>query len=317
MKEKIAVIGGSYFIGKSIVEYLLKNNFEVYVINRGTRKMQEEVKQISCDRNDCSSMKKALDEYTFDYIIDVSGLNAYQANNLIKSINTTRLKKFVFISSSAVYDVEHLSIPYQEEYPLAYNQYWKEYGCDKIEAEHVYLNFFHKKEISCIILRPPYVYGEHNYAQRESFIFHQLEQHRPIFISKNNPMIQFIYTKDLSMIVLEILKSNFPTTILNVGNKEGITVKQWIEACMKVCNITTNIIEIDYHYYHLSIRDFFCFHDYNNVLDISKIHQLIEYKETPFHKGLTNSYQWYLEHKDTIVFKQEVDDTIQYLLTLI
>ena len=37
MAEKVLVLGGSYFVGKKIVEYLAEKEYEVTVLNRGTK----------------------------------------------------------------------------------------------------------------------------------------------------------------------------------------------------------------------------------------------------------------------------------------
>lgn len=49
--KKVLVMGGSYFIGKKIVE-VLKNNYEVTVLNRGTKEEISGINHIKCDRND-------------------------------------------------------------------------------------------------------------------------------------------------------------------------------------------------------------------------------------------------------------------------
>ena len=35
-KKRVLVMGGSYFIGRRVVEVLVENNYEVYTLNRGT-----------------------------------------------------------------------------------------------------------------------------------------------------------------------------------------------------------------------------------------------------------------------------------------
>ncbi len=67
--------------------------------------------------------------------------------------------------------------------------------------------FFSKTNCDLIILRPLYVYGEYNYAQRESFIFEHLENNRLIIIpNKGELRLQFIYSTDLANIIVKLLK---------------------------------------------------------------------------------------------------------------
>jgi len=163
--EKVLVMGGTYFIGKRIVEFLLKSNYDVYILNRGTREVNDSrIHQITCDRNNIEKMNMVLKEYTFDNVIDVSGLDEDQAKVLCDSLKMDNIKKFVFLSSSAVYDIDNLKIPFKESDTLCENKYWTNYGKSKIEAEKFYINYFADIGIKLIILRPPYVYGENNYA---------------------------------------------------------------------------------------------------------------------------------------------------------
>ena len=69
-------------------------------------------------------------------------------------MNKENLKQFVFISSSAVYDVDNFSIPYSEETPMKENKYWTSYGTNKIEAENFLKEKFEDLQLNLIILRP-------------------------------------------------------------------------------------------------------------------------------------------------------------------
>lgn len=221
-------------------------------------------------------------------------------------MNKSNLKKFFFISSSAVYDIESLVPPYKESDNLAENKYWTLYGKDKIEAEAFYSQIFSDTDTELIIIRPPYVYGENNYAQRENFIFAHICKGKPIILPVSNPRLQFIYTTDLANIILKLMNINLPgLSIFNVGNKKEVTAKQWVEACAKVIQKQVDIIMYDYMADGRFVRDFFPFYDYNNVLDVTKINQIYD-METDFETGLRYSFEWYQENQDDIVFKENI-----------
>lgn len=313
MSQRVLVVGGSYFIGKKIVDILMIQGYDVTVLNRGTR-ILDNVKQITCDRNNKEGMVQCLKNKIYDYIVDVSGLNKEQAGIICKAIDMSDLKKFIFLSSSAVYDIDHLQTPFREEDIRSENRYWTLYGKDKIEAEDYYATFFRDTKVKLIILRPPYVYGENNYAQRESFIFEHIEKNLPILIPKSNPVLQFIYTTDLANIVDVLLKKEEKSlSIYNVGNREPVSSNDWIHACEKVAGRQTNVIYYDYQEDRRQVRDFFPFHDYNNILDVTKIHAVID-QETPFHKGLKAAYKWYIKEREHIVFKKNVSDNERRIL---
>lgn len=308
MTKQVLVMGGSYFIGKKIVDVLLDNNYMVYILNRGTRENSDErIINLKCDRNDTEQMKIILSKYTFDIVIDVSALNELQVEILYNSLNKEELEKFVFISSSAVYDVKNLSIPYSEEDLLNENKYWTSYGTNKIKAEDFLIEKFQNLQTDLVILRPPYVYGENNYAQRESLIFDHICNDKPIIIPDDGgTYLQFIYATDLANVILKLLNTNLDTiSIFNVGNKKPITIKEWIECCSKVVGKQAKIVEYDYNKYNRSERDFFPFFNYDNVLDVSKINEIYN-METDFKIGLKNAFKWYYDNVDSIYFKENI-----------
>lgn len=306
--QKILIMGGSYFIGKAIAERLSRNA-EITLLNRGSQPAPRSMNQLVCDRNDAQQMKEVLRGHYFDYIVDVCGLNASQADILVDSLeNRSSLKMLVFISSSAVYDAENLHIPFRESDNLAANKYWTEYGTDKIAAENAYRTAFADTSVKTVFLRPPYVYGENNYAQRESFIFDHLVNNRPVIIPKSNPMLQFIYARDLADTIAEIIgkcDSMPQNSVYNVGNSAGVSSREWVEACGQAAGIAPQIIEYDYEADGRHIRDFFPFFDYDNVLDVSAVKAIYPY-ETPFVEGLRNAFEWFRQNRDSIQFKPHV-----------
>jgi len=315
MAEKVLVLGGSYFVGKKIVEYLAEQDYEVTVLNRGTKPVSiKNVTLLCCNRNDAKGMKEVLSGKAFDYVIDVSWQDVSWVKNLCDALDFASVKKLVFISSSAVYDVEHLSLPFKEDDTLAENKYWTFYGKGKIDAEKYYSDALQDKSANLVIVRPPYIYGEYNYAQRESLIFRQLVENKPVVIPKSNPKLQFIYTEDLAAIIDCLLKTDTGNEyICNVGNCKAVTSKEWVEACAMAAGKKADIMEIDYAELGKNVREFYPFFDYDNVLDVSKINQIIS-KETEFEEGLKKSYAWFIDNRENIVFKENVDKTLYEII---
>lgn len=316
MNQKVLIMGGSYFIGKKIAEILSKE-FDVTTLNRGTKPKSENVETIVCDRNDQEAMKNALADKYFDYVVDVSGTNAEQSKVLCESLDLSKIKSFVFISSSAVYDVEHLNIPFNENDSLAENVYWTDYGTNKIEAESYLVKTLNKVGTNLFILRPPYVYGENNYAQRESFIFEHLLTNKPIIVPNNGETkLQFIYSGDLANIIKTLLLSDLQgTNIYNVGNKKPVTVNEWIQSCADVLGKKANVVCFDYKANNYSVRDFFPFFDYDNVLDVSEINKLYS-QEISFTDGLKLAFEQFLRDRENIVFKPFVTKNEENILKL-
>ncbi|HAN20102.1 MAG: hypothetical protein A2Y15_05410 [Clostridiales bacterium GWF2_36_10] len=312
-KSSILILGGSYFIGRKIAEVFEEYGYSVSILNRGTKPLTSlNIEQITCDRNDTECMKKALNDRRFDCVVDVSFKDSSWVENLCDTLDFETVKSFVFISTSAVYDIENLKIPFKENDKLAENKYWTSYGLEKINAEKYYTDYFASMNTRLIILRPPYIYGENNYAKRESLIFKHICESNPIIIPKTNPKLQFIYTDDLAKIINHLFKNNASGTF-NVGNKKSMTARDWVNACAKVVDKKVKIIECDYKSLNRNVRDFFPFFDYDNVLDVRKINSIFN-EETPIETGLSNAYKWFLDNKSQIAFKENIEKNICEIL---
>lgn len=315
---RVLVMGGSYFIGKKIVDILLINGYDVTILNRGSRKNENsKINQIISDRNDADRMKEILTYESFDYVVDL-GLDKKSLEILCEALDTKNLKKFIFISSSAVYDLDNLEIPFKETDKICENSIWTSYGKNKIEAENYLKSYFEDTNTSVIALRPPYVYGENNYAQRESFIFDHILMDKAVILPGNgDTKIQFIYTTDLANIIVACMeKETDKFMALNVGNKQSITMKEWVLKCSKMVGNPVEIVYFDYKKYNKKERDFFPFYDYSNVLDVTEVNKLYNH-ETDFTHGLLVSYKWYLKNKNKINFKENIKENEKNILKML
>ena len=65
----ILITGGTIFVSKYVAKYFQSNNYEVYVLNSGTKEQIKNIKLICADRN---NLKGHLKQYSFDAIINLS-----------------------------------------------------------------------------------------------------------------------------------------------------------------------------------------------------------------------------------------------------
>ena len=133
-------------------------------------------------------------------------------------------------------------------------------------------------------------------------------------IPASNPKLQFIYTEDLAAVVECLFKSETgKVSVFNVGNRNAVTSREWVETCAKVAGKKPEILEADYAELGKNVRDFYPFFDYDNVLEVSKINEMIR-QETPFEEGLKKAFAWFLENRESIVFKENVDKNLYEMI---
>ena len=291
--KRILVTGGTVFVSKYVSKYFQSNNYEVYVLNRGTKDQIENVKFIRADR---SNLGDYLKEYFFDAIIDVCGYNQKDVKNILDSVGG--FKDYIFISSSAVYPETNIK-PFSENQSIGLNKIWGKYGMGKVEAEKYLLS----RVPNAYILRPPYLYGPMQNVYREPFVFECALKNRKFYIPKEGKMkLQFFHVNDLCKIIEKILEMHPEDHIFNVGNKEVVDINTFVELCYKVVGAP---LEKVYVTDHQNQRNYFSFYDYEYILDVSRQNKLLPEQKDLF-EGLKESYEWYKNNSHEVIKKDYI-----------
>ncbi|MDE6625198.1 MAG: NAD-dependent epimerase/dehydratase family protein [Lachnospiraceae bacterium] len=284
--KKILVTGGTVFVSRYIAEYYLAKGDDVYVLNRNTREQSKGVKLIQADRHNA---REALRNLHFDVVIDT----AYTSNDVETLLDALEsYEEYILISSSAVYP-EYGQQPFKEDTPLAVNQYWGKYGTDKIEAEAVLM----KRNPNAYILRPPYLYGPMNNVYREAFVFDCALNGRKFYLPKDGEMkLQFFHIGDLCRFIDILLAAKPSCHIFNVGNKETVSIRDWVELGYSVTGRQAEFVNI---YDDIEQREYFSFYDYEYCLDVSKQYELMQGVK-PLRDGLNEAFVWYQNNSDKV-----------------
>lgn len=278
--KRILVTGGTVFVSKYVAKYFQSNNYEVYVLNRGSKQQIENINLICADRN---NLKDCLKDFSFDAIIDVCAYNQQDIKNLLDAVG--EFKDYIFISSSAVYPETNIQ-PFSENQSIGVNKIWGKYGTDKVEAEEYLIS----KVPNAYILRPPYLYGPMQNVYREPFVFECALKSRKFYIPNDGKMkLQFFHVDDLCKVIEKILDKHPTNHIFNVGNSESIDINRFVELCYKVVGTP---LEKVYITNHSNQRDYFSFHDYEYSLDVTKQSELLG-EEKDLFEGLKESYEWF------------------------
>ena len=291
--KRFLITGGTVFVSRYIAEYYVSKGYDVYVLNRNTREQSKGVKLIQADRH---HLGNALRNTHFDVVIDT----AYTGNDIALLLDALDgYEDYIFISSSAVYP-EYSPQPIKEEAPLAINKFWGEYGTRKIDAEAVLL----KRNPNAYILRPPYLYGPMNNVYREAFVFDCAMKNRTFYLPQNGDMkLQFFHVRDLCNLMELIMNEKPEDHILNVGNVETVSIKDWVTKCYSCLGKKPEFVNV---YDDIEQRNFFSFYNYEYYLDVQRQNKI--YTETIFlDKGLKESAEWYLANETEVNKKPYFD----------
>lgn len=285
--KTILITGGTTFVSKYVAEHFVSKGDKVYVINRNSRSQVEGVTLINCER---TQLTNELKNIHFDAVLDITAYTEEHVSTLLNALNS--FDDYIFISSSAVYP-ETNPQPFTEEQKCGENSVWGAYGINKLKAE----KFLSEKLPNAYILRPPYFYGVYENLYREPFVFDCALENRKFYLPKNGNMkLQFFNVLDLCKFI-EILLQNHPENrIFNLGNKDIVSVKEWVTLCYEVAGKKPEFVYVEEN---INQRDYFCFYDYEYILDTSKQYELMN-ETTPLRDGLKEEFEWYKTHRNEV-----------------
>ncbi|MFX0199579.1 MAG: NAD-dependent epimerase/dehydratase family protein [Candidatus Hodarchaeota archaeon] len=236
---KILVCGSSGFIGKHLVKLLAEHGHKVMGLD--LNRPCDESGLIDFHQGDIrirSDVKRTIGG--IDYVINlaakhhdfgISKEEYYETNEagsrcLLECLAESRVRKYIFLSSVAVYgncrgEIDETTIPA----PIGH------YGASKLAAEKLARKW--QEEVpsrEVLIIRPPVVFGEGNTANMYSLI-RQIDKGRFFYFGSNNVKKSVCYIKNLidaTSFCLEHLKPGVLT--FNYVDKPDLAVKQVVDA---------------------------------------------------------------------------------------
>ena len=298
---KILITGGTTFVSQYAAEFFVSKGNAVTVINRGSRPQVNGAAHINCDRmqlGDCLRGKH------FDLILDITAYTEEHVKTMLDS--GVGFDDYIFISSSAVYP-ETNPQPFTEEQPCGYNSVWGEYGMNKLKAEQ----YLQARVPHAYILRPPYFYGIYENLYREAFPFDCAMQGRAFYLPQEGRMkLQFFNVSDLCRFV-EILIAKHPAHhVFNVGNREAVSVREWVALCYKAAGKPVEFVSVGKR---IPQREYFCFYDYEYVLDVSRQNELMP-DTVPLEQGLKEEFAWYRNNLNSVYHRKSYMEYIDHNL---
>ena len=152
---KIGIVGGTGNISQPIVRLLLEQGHEVVLFNRGqTAKVPDGARVILGDRHNHEDFERKMQAEKFDAAIDMI---CFTAEDAVSSVRAFRgVGWFLQTSTTCTYGIQYDYLPVDETHPLRPNT---EYGRNKVAADHVYLEAYHREKFPVVIIKPSTTYG--------------------------------------------------------------------------------------------------------------------------------------------------------------
>ena len=267
MKITSLVTGGAGFIGSHVVDYLIKMNQKVVVLDDLSGGFIENVNSkaifIKGDICDSTLVNKVFSEYKFSYVYHLAAYAAeglshfirnfnYQ-NNLIGSINlinasvNNNVKCFVFSSSIAVYGNNELPLN-EKQHPFPEDPY----GIAKYAVEMDLKNAKEMFGMDYIIFRPHNVYGSRqNIADKYRnvvgiFMNQVLNDEKLTIFGDGLQLRAFTHVNDVAPYIANCVnvESAYDNTF-NIGSDKVINVKELAEIVLELMDSSESISYLD------------------------------------------------------------------------
>jgi UDP-glucose 4-epimerase len=266
--NKVLVTGGAGFIGTSLVEALtqLENEIIIYdnlsTATKGNNSGfpgSPNLTLVHADMLDQSSLRKAVDlcEVVFhlaansevrvgttDTRIDYEQ-NVLATYNLLEAVrNSTKCKKIVFTSSSAIYGDAQV-VPTSEKYaplkPISL------YGASKLACEAIISGYCHMFNISGIVVRLANVVGPlSTHGVIYDFITKLVANPKYLEIlgdGKQNK--SYLYIADSINALIEAAKIEKTFEVVNAGSKDNIEVAEIAEIVIRELSLENVILRFN------------------------------------------------------------------------
>lgn len=222
---KILVMGGTRFIGVSLVKLLVSQGHDVTLFNRGKKPSPVAgLRTIIGDRTDAQQLRDKLSGEAFDVVFDNNGRELSDTQPLVE-IFSDRLQHFVYMSSAGVY-LDSDVLPYGETDATDPKSRHK----GKLDTE-AYLQSMAGFPFTSI--RPTYIYGPQNYNDVEAWFFDRIVRDRPIPIPGNGKFItQLGHVDDLAAAMVAVLGNQKAIgSIYNVSDSRYVTFTGLAKQC--------------------------------------------------------------------------------------
>jgi len=297
--KSILVTGGDGFIGSHLVKRLVEIGSKVIVLTHSKNllfldKIKNKLEKIiCCDITKKEDVKKINDNMNiiFHLAADISVSNSIKnpektritnvigTKNILDLAVEKKVKKFVYVSTSAVYDWSNHLINEKSEIKPS-----NPYGKTKLEGENLCLEYKKKFAINVAIPRLFNVYGVGQQNDSvASFTKKALNNENIAVEGEGNQKRDFINVKDVVSALLLMGSGKLTDNpIINFGTGIGTEIIALAEKIIKISNSSSKII-------HTKARK----NDGSSVCDYSKAKKLFKWEpKIMINDGLEEMIQW-------------------------
>ena len=322
-EEIILVTGGSGFLGINLIRFLMKNtNFKIRVIDFAPFEYPEldKIEFFLDDIRDVLAVQRAMKGVS--YVVhcaaalplykkeDILTTDIDGTRNLLEAAKEQNVKRFVHISSTAVYGIPDHHPLLETDELLGVGTY----GEAKISAEEVCLGF-REQGMTISIIRPKSFIGPERLGVFSIFYEWATEGRNFPIIGRGTPLYQFLDVEDLCNAIYICLtkEKEAVNDVFNIGAKVFRSMKEDYQAVLDYAGHGKKIKAFPawmvvwplriLEFLHLSPLYKWVYETMGkeSFVSIEKAEQVLGFKPVYSNEdALIRNYKWYLENIDNI-----------------
>lgn len=249
--KSVLITGGTGFLGVHLSRYLLRKGYKVTLLDTAPLTAKDLLKKVTvvhCDIRNKKKLNESLGK--IDYVIHAAAalpihherkyifdVNVNGTKNVLEAAYKNKIKKLVFISTTAMYGVPK-DLPERETSPLHPIGH---YGESKAAAEKLCAEY-QKRGLSVNIIRPKTFLGPERLGVF-SLWFEAIYNNKPVFILGNgNNLYQLLEVQDLCKLILSALLTKRSGQIYNAGAKQFGTWRKDLNTLIKHAKSKSKIV---------------------------------------------------------------------------
>lgn len=249
----VLIVGGTRFVGRAIVEELLRCGHEVTIYHRGQHEVafSSAVMHVHGDRRDYPQFEADMRRLSMDAVVDVIPMNAQDTRSLVKAVRG-RIQRSVHLSSGDVYSPGQ-PVPIPESAALAPVElvelplHGQTVPYSKVAVEVAIREAQHARDFPATIMRLPAVYGPGDPLARDWFFVKRVLDGRSRIALPDGGLSLFHrgYVDDVARAVVLALES--PEGVgrtYNVGHERVLTVRGIAELVAEVMDHEWEIVSV-------------------------------------------------------------------------
>jgi nucleoside-diphosphate-sugar epimerase len=292
---KVAVLGGTIFVGRAVVEALVAAGHDVTVVHRGEHEPGDgfpDVQHVHADRAD-------LPPISADAVVDTRAISRADVEGVLRAIPDVPT---VVLSSVDVYPalaglsdgVARCDVPIDESTPVRTERFpyrgvipgMDDY--EKLDCEELYL------ARGGTVLRLPFVIGPHDYQCREEPVLSRVRAgEQQLTIGPGNLLASRVLVRDVGTAVVAALGVEREVFVL--AEHPTSTVRQWYEAIIEAAGSSMELVTVP----DADLPDdlgLTASHQQHLLVSPAKAMAMLDWQPTPWRDAVRESVAWHLAH---------------------